>query len=92
MPKSPEGRGSGLLLELQETTVVLFLFFKSWLRYIYSFVCFLAVLGLRCCCAGLQLWSTGSVVSVHGLHRSTACGIFLDPGSNPRPLNWQADS
>ena len=39
---------------------------------------------------GLQ--STGSVVVVHGLSCSVACGIFLDQGSNPCPLHWQADS
>ena len=39
---------------------------------------------------GLQ--STGSVVMVHGPSCSAACGIFLDQGSNPCPLHWQADS
>ena len=39
---------------------------------------------------GLQ--STGSVVVAHGLSCSAACGIFLDQGSNPCPLPWQADS
>ena len=39
---------------------------------------------------GLQ--STGSVVVVHGLSCFTACGIFPDPGLNPCPLRWQADS
>ena len=39
---------------------------------------------------GLQ--STGSVVVAHRLSCSTACGIFLDQGSNPCPLHWQADS
>ena len=54
-------------------------------------------------CAGfslswlLLLWSTGSrhagsVVVVHGLSCSVACGIFPDQGSNPCPLHWQADS
>ena len=33
----------------------------------------------------------GSAV-VHGLSGSMACGIFLDQGSNPRPLHWQVDS
>ena len=28
----------------------------------------------------------------HGLCCSAACGIFLDQGSNPHPLHWQADS
>ena len=31
------------------------------------------------------LWSTGSVVVVHGLSCSAACGIFQDQGSNPCP-------
>ena len=34
----------------------------------------------------------GSVVVVHGLCGSAACGIFPDQGSNPCPLHWQADS
>ena len=38
------------------------------------------------------LWSTGSVVVVHGLICSTACGVFPDQGSNPCPLHWQVDS
>ena len=36
--------------------------------------------------------SAGSVVVVHGLSCSAACGIFSDQGSNPCPLHWQADS
>ena len=28
----------------------------------------------------------------HGLSCSAACGIFLDQGSNPCLLHWQADS
>ena len=38
------------------------------------------------------LWSAGSTVVAHGLCCSAACGIFLDQGSNPCPLQWQADS
>ena len=34
----------------------------------------------------------GSVIVVHGPSCSAACGIFLDQGSNPCPLHWQADS
>ena len=34
----------------------------------------------------------GSVVVVHGLSCSAACRIFLDQGSNPCFLHWQADS
>ena len=59
--------------------------------------------GLSCCGAwalGMQasafvahgLQSTGSVVVVHGPNCSVACGILPDPGPNPCPLHWQADS
>ena len=46
---------------------------------------------------GLSLPSTGSrragsVIVAHGPSCSSACGIFPDQGSNPRPLHWQADS
>ena len=34
----------------------------------------------------------GSEVLVQGLHCFKACGLFLDQGSHPRPLPWQADS
>ena len=54
-------------------------------------------------CAGLSLSRplllrstgsrrTGSVIVAHVPSCSAACGIFPDQGSNPRPLNWQADS
>ena len=48
-------------------------------------------------CGGFSLRSTGSrctgsVVVAHGLCCSVACGIFLDQGWNPCPLQWQADS
>ena len=39
---------------------------------------------------GLQ--NLGSVIVAHELSCSMACGIFLDQGLNPCPLNWQADS
>ena len=39
----------------------------------------------------LLLWSTGSVVVVHGLSWSVACGIFPDKGSNWCALHWQAE-
>ena len=35
---------------------------------------------------------TGPAVVAHGPTRLTACGIFMDQGLNPYPLNWQADS
>ena len=34
----------------------------------------------------------GSVAVTHGFRRSTACGIFLDWGSNPCLLHWQVAS
>ena len=34
----------------------------------------------------------GSVIVAHELSCSAACGIFPDQGSNPCPLQWQADS
>ena len=36
--------------------------------------------------------STGSVVVVHGLSCSAACGIFPDQGSDLFLLHWQVDS
>ena len=39
-----------------------------------------------------RLQSTDSTVAVHGLSCWEECGIFLDQGSNPCPLHWQADS
>ena len=35
-----------------------------------------------------QLWRAGSVVVVHGLSCSKACGIFLDQGLNPCTGRW----
>ena len=46
--------------------------------------------GLSSC--GLQALERRSVIVVHGLSCSAACGIFPDQGSNPGPLHWQADS
>ena len=44
----------------------------------------------------LLSWNTGSraqaIIVAHGLSCSRACGIFLDPESNPCLLQWQADS
>ena len=44
------------------------------------------------CCRARALGTRASVVVVHGLSCSTACGIFPDQGSNPCPLHWQVDS
>ena len=58
---------------------------------------FIAVRGPLIIAASLLLWSTGSrragsVIVAHGPSCSVACGIFPDQGSNPCPLQWQADS
>ena len=39
-----------------------------------------------------RLWSSGLVAVAQGFSCSVARGIFLDKGSNPCPLHWQADS
>ena len=39
-----------------------------------------------------RLQSTVSIVNVHRLSCSAACGIFPDQGLNPCLLHWQADS
>ena len=36
--------------------------------------------------------SLASLVAEHGLSCAAACGILPDEGSNPCPLQWQADS
>ena len=48
-------------------------------------------------CGGFScFWNMGSrregSVVVDELHCPTACGIFLEQGSNPCPLHWQLDS
>ena len=37
-------------------------------------------------------WNSGSVLVAQGLSCPRTCGISPDQGSNPRLLNWQADS
>ena len=80
------------------------LLFSCLGNLIASFL-FLAVLGL-CCCSGFcpaaawglpLLWAqalgcVGSVAVVPRLICSTACGIFLDQGSDLCLLQWQVDS
>ena len=43
-------------------------------------------------CREQALGTRASVVGAHRLSCPPACGIFLDQGSNPCPLHWQADS
>ena len=42
--------------------------------------------------AAPRLWRAGSVVGVHGLSCSTACGIFPDQGLNQCLLHCKMDS
>ena len=44
------------------------------------------------CCEAQDLGAQASVVVMHRLSCFMECGIFLDLGSNPCPLHWQADS
>ena len=65
---------------------------------LFTVVCGLlvAVASLSRCARFSSCGMRASVVVSHGLSCSTACGIFSDqgsnPGSNPCPLHWQADS
>ena len=43
-------------------------------------------------CGAQALGLRALVAVVHGLGCSVACGIFLDQGSNPCPLHWEAES
>ena len=87
---------------------IYYLFIYFWLCWVFVSVRGLSLVAVsgghsssRCVDLSLSwpllLWGTGSrhagsVVVAHGLSCSTACGIFPDQGSNPCPLNWQADS
>ena len=86
----------------------IYLCIYSWLCWVFVAVCRLSLVAVSggyssLQCAGFSLrwlllsWSTGSrcvgsVVVVHGLSCSAACGIFPGQGSDPCPLHWQADS
>ena len=56
------------------------------------FVAVAGVLTVGAPLAVVQARSTGSVVVARRLGSSAACGVFLDQGSDPRLLRWQADS
>ena len=87
---------------------LMYLFIYFWLCWVFVSVRGLSPVAAsgghsssRCACLSLSrpllLWSTGSrrvgsVVVAHGPSCSAACRMFLDQGSNPCPLNWQADS
>ena len=52
---------------------------------------FIAMHGLLIVVASLTA-EQASVAVACGFSYPAACGIFLDQGSNPRPLHWQAGS
>ena len=73
------------------------------LGFLTAAACLAAEHGLQCVQAsaavrqGLSSWvlwfqNRGSIVMVHGLSYSAACGIFLPQVSNPCLLHWQEDS
>ena len=86
----------------------IYLFIYLWLCWVFVFVRGLPLVAASgghssSRCAGLSLSRpllprstasrrAGSAIVAHGPSRSAACGIFLDQGSNPCPLHWQADS
>ena len=86
----------------------IYLFIYSWLCWVFVSVQGLSLVAASgghssSRCAGISLSGplllrstgsrrSGSVVVAHGPSCSAACGIFPDQGSNPCPLNWQADS
>ena len=92
--------GGGILINL-------FIYY-IWLRWVFVAARGLSLVAasrgyfLLGCVGFLLLWlvllrstgsrRTGSVVVAHGPSCSAACGILPDQGSNPCPLNCQADS
>ena len=66
--------------------------FSSSVSGAYSFCGAYSHCGGFSCFWAWALGPTGLIVVAHGLSCSPACGIFLDQGSNPCPLYWQADS
>ena len=87
---------------------IYYLFIYLWLCWVFVSVRGLSLVAASgghssSRCAGLSLSRplllrstgsrrVGSVVVAHGPSCSAVCGIFLDQGSNPCPLHWQADS
>ena len=90
------------------TPLFIYLFIYFWLCWVFVSVRGLSPVAASgghssSRCAGISLsrplllWSTGSrragsVAVAHWPSCSAACGIFLDQGSNPCLLHWQADS
>ena len=86
----------------------IYLFIYLWLCWVFVSVRGLSLVAASgghssSRCAGLSLSRplllrstgsrrAGSATVAHGPSCSAACGIFPDQGSNPCPLNWQADS
>ena len=81
--------------------IILFICLCVYLWLHWVFVALLKGLVSSCSawashCGGFSYWAQvlkhmGSVVGVHRLSYSEACGSFLDQWSNPCPLPWQVD-
>ena len=73
--------------------VHLFIYVSARASHCGGFSCRAQVLGCTSFVGAVPtVWSTGSVVVVHRLSCSLACGIFPEQGSNPYLLHRQADS
>ena len=96
---------SGLFLKKNKFIYLFIYFWPCWVFVSVRGLSLVAASGGHSSswCAGLSLSRplllrsigsrpAGSVVVAHGPSCSVACGIFLDQGSNPCPLHWQADS
>ena len=76
---------------------------SSYYFYIWLYLAFMGlhycmgislivVSGLLIAVASLVAGMQTSVIDVHGLSCSVACGIVLNQGSNSCPLHWKVDS
>ena len=72
-------------------------FIYFWLRWVLAavhsgFVLLWQVGPILFIAASRLPTEVSALVVEHGLNGLAACDIFLDQGSNPCPLHWQADS
>ncbi|XP_073644453.1 ubiquitin-conjugating enzyme E2 N isoform X1 [Tursiops truncatus] len=68
------------------------LIFKFIFIYFYFFVVRRPLTVVASPVVEHRLRRAGSTAVAHGPSRSAVCGIFLDRGTNPCTLHWQADS
>ena len=85
---------SGTYLSYEPRSLLLFV--CLWLYWVFGAACGLSLVvmcrlltAMTSLVAECGLWSfQASVIVVHGLSCSEACGIFPDQGWNPCPLHW----